>query len=402
MTLQKNTRVRNHIMEILLPFFVVLEPYRISILPMTAVLLFAIFLFRKDDRIFFSKKSAPFFAFFGYMVLRDLMHMFFSVSGPIGSQINRLIESSVLYLLIFLVCNDDFDEDRLFSSWKVAGVIFGAGMIYHVFLLLVLGQKITPISLIPGYDISHDIGMQYDRPCSFFSEPAAYVISMMPLLFLALRKRDFKWAAIATFLIVISTSTVGVILCAVLWISFILLEKKSWKITLFSLLFVAAFTLFMLNSPIFTDTMQKMQDVSEGESTWQSRVEGPFQMVGAMDWTELPFGTKLLDYKQFVHENYDELAYSIPFQRISAGANVFLNTVAHLIFRYGLVGLFFFFLLFQGKIFVKNHPVRMYAIMLLVAAFGQGSIASPSIPLILLLLYANKGEKELENQKKVF
>ena len=146
--------------------------------------------------------------------------------------------------------------------------------------------------------------------------------------------------------------------------------------------------------------MQKMQDVSEGESTWQSRVEGPFQMVEAMDWTELPFGTKLLDYEQFVHENYDELAYSIPFQRISAGANVFLNTVAHLIFRYGFVGLFFFFLLFRGKVFNQKHPVRMYAIMLLVAAFGQGSIASPGLPLILLLLYANKGEKEIPGSEQ--
>ena len=67
-----------------------------------------------------------------------------------------------------------------------------------------------------------------------------------------------------------------------------------------------------------------------------------------------------------------------------------------IIYRYGILGLLLYLLIFLNKIFDKKYEARMYVIMLLVASFGQGSIASPGIPFVLILLYANKINSKFE------
>ncbi len=390
--LTKGVNKRNHLLEMLVPFIGMLAPYKISILPLSAIALMLIFLFqRRTIRISFSKQLRPYLLFLTYIVLRDLVHMGFSVSDPVSVQFNRLLEDIVMYALIFLIC-DEFDEDVLFRWWKIAGVIFGAGMIYHV-ILLFLGKQIEPISIIPGYSIGNASVEVFRRPTSFFSEPAAYVTSMMPLLFLSLKKKKLIWAALSTFLIALSTSTVGVVLAAVLWITFILLEKKTFKTTCLYLFLVVGFVILFINLPVFSDTLQKLEAVSEGGSTWGSRVEGPFQIVGAMRWYELPFGTAILDAREFISNHTLNSFDSSLIVGNQDGYSVFLNTIASLIFRYGIVGLCLFLLTFKNKIFNNRYEARMYAIMLLVAAFAQGSIAEPGICLIIILLYANKMSK---------
>lgn len=390
MQLESRTR-KNHILEMLIPFFGVLAPYKVGIIPAGAILLLIVVLFRNGGKVRIPKLTSAYVAFVGYLAVRDILHMVFSTSGILESQINRLIEDVVLYAMIYLACNGDFDEDALFKWWKVAGVIFGAGMIYHVYQLLILGQDVYPISFVPGYDIAHEVGEVSGRPTSFFSEPAAYVGSMLPLLFLSLRKRSFIWAASAAFLIVISTSTVGVVLTAVMWVVFILLEKKSAKTTLLYIAFAAVFTVLFLNLAIFSDSLQKLQEVSEGESTWGSRVEGPMLMVKAMNWKELPFGTSVTETIRFVLQRIENFpADSSPFIYAKSSRTVFMNTYCQLIFRYGIVGLVLFLGIFKGKIFNKNYDARFYAITMLVAAIAQGIIASPDMPLLVLVLYENR------------
>jgi len=393
MQLEKPSRNRTRILEILIPFFGVLAPYKIASIPLPAFLLLIIVfvqLLHTGGTLHLSRRLIPFVIFWGYTVLRDIFHMLFSVSVPVSSQLNRLIENTVLYLLIFVTCSHGVDENALFRWWKIAGVIFGLGMLYHVFQLLVLDQNIRPISIIPGYDISHDAGMDYDRPCSFFSEPASYIQSMMPLLFLSLKRKDFLWSALATFLIVVSTSTVGVLLCAVLWVAFIMLEKKSAKVTFLFLCFITIFVFLFLNLSIFSASLEKAQEVSSGESTWGSRVEGPFQIIGAMPWSDRILGSPILDTTEFVRLNIGKFPRdSSPYRYLLENRTMFLNTICLLIYRYGFVGLGLFLYTFMGKLSQKSE-CRLYAIMLLVAIWGQGSIATPGIPLIVMLLFATK------------
>ena len=389
---------RIHLLEMVLPFLGMFAPYKISIIPAPAIILTLVLVFQRRGVIVKPEfeEIRPFVYFFFYIVVRDLVHMMFSISDPVSVQLNRLLELVVMYVLMFLAC-DDFDEDILFKWWKIAGCVFGIGMIYHV-VLLFLGRSIYPISIIPGYSIASELSTSFTRPTSFFSEPAAYVTSMMPLLFLSLKKADFKWAVISTFLIVISTSTVGVALTAVLWATFILLDRRPLRSKIKYLLFVAIFVFMFFNLSIFADTLQKVEDVSTGGSTFWSRISGPFQMVRAMNWYELPFGTAVLDTRTFVFDRISEFpSTSNVVTTVRNGSSVFLNTVAYLIYRYGVVGLVLFFGIFRNKIFNENYGARLYAIMLIVAAFAQGSIAEPNLCLIILLLYSRKSNSKIED-----
>ena len=388
---------RNHIMEIFLPFFGVFEPYKISIIPFTAIMLLAIILFRESRVLSVKKGAKPYIVFLVYMFFRDILHMVFSESVSVNSQFNRMLEYVVLYILIFFVCSGDFDENALFRWWKIAGTLFGIGMMYHVFQLLILNQPVHPISLIPGYDIAHDVDALYSRPTSFFSEPAAYVTSMLPLLFLSLKRQNFIWAAVSTFLIVVSTSTVGVVLTAIMWFLFIVFEKKSAKTVLLYGAFVAVFVALFLTLPIFSDTLKKLDAVTSGESTWGSRIAGPFDMIKAMKWYELPFGTSVLDTTKFVYSRMDRFnSHSSVFNYIHQGRDVFFNTFAMLIYRYGFIGLCLFLNTFKNKILNKRYRARIYAVTMLIASFAQGSVADPAIAIIIMLLYANK-ESSLSN-----
>ncbi|MCH5190396.1 MAG: hypothetical protein J1F37_07520 [Oscillospiraceae bacterium] len=386
---------RNHALEILVPFLGVFAPYKISVIPVTAIMLFIIVFFRNKGTLFISKQTMPYLIFVLYRVFRDVVHMFFSVSDPIDVQVKRLSEYIVLNALIIIMCNYDFDERILFKWWKIAGTVFGAGMVYHVVQLLIFHQSIQPISLIPGYIIYNEAVEDFTRPTSFFSEPAAYVVSMLPLLFLSLKRRNLKWAVIATFLIMMSTSTIGVVLSALLWVLFILFEKKSMKTTVISLTFVFVFVVLFMYLPLFSDTLEKLQEVSVGASTWGSRVKGPFEMISVMKWYELPFGTNILDTREFVFRNLSSFkSGSVPVLYVNYGYTVFLNTIAMLIYRYGITGLCLFLFTFKNKMLNKHYEARMYAIMMIVAAFAQGSVASPDIGFIIVLLYANKKRRQ--------
>lgn len=379
---------QSHLLERILPFLGVLAPYKVSVVPFTAIALFIVFVSKiTNGKITISLKSKSFFLFFIYMIFRDILHIFFSNGATISSQINRLIEYVVLYVLIFFVVGK-FNEDTLYKWWKIAGIIFGAGMLYHVIQIMIFNNSVTPISLIPGYVIREDALRGSMRPTSFFAEPAAYVTSMMPLLFLALKRKDLKWAFVSTFLILISSSTVGVILSAVLWILFVLIEKKSTRTRITMIFLICASVVLFLNFGVFSEALQKLELVLKGGSTLGSRVIAPFEVIGLMDWTQLLFGSNVLGVKEFILEDQTKLQPgSVSLLYAQSKDSVFLNTVASLIFRYGLLGLGLFWGCFRNKIFDKGSEVRMYAIMLLIAVMGQGNIATPDIPIILLVLY---------------
>ncbi len=387
--------IRMHLLEILLPFLGLLVQYKVSIIPLSVIAMVVIIFFQ--GKICFRKTCGPYFLYLGYILMRDVFHILFSNYSDVSVQLNIIINYTVQFLLIFTICSNDFDENILYKWWKIAGTIFGIGMVYHVVQIMIFHNPVNPISIIPGYLMRSDALDGSMRPVSFFAEPASYVTSMMPLLFLALKKKDLKWAIISTFLIVISTSTVGVALAAVLWITFIIFEKKNKKITISAIFFIVIFVVSFMNLSVFSDTLSKLQEVSEGGSTWGSRIQGPFEIIGVMKWYELLFGSNFLVVRDFVGAHLSQFsAGSVVLSIYNLGRDFFLNSVASVIYRYGIVGLILILSTFKNKIFNKKYEARMYVIMLLVASVAQGLVFDPNICIMLPLLYANKMNKTIE------
>lgn len=382
--------------ELLLPVFMLLEQYKIGLVGMGTMLLIVVVIFafvRNPSNIRFPLLFWPFYVILTYFVVCDI---FRAMLGPdaVQTQINRMIEYVVMFFLVFAVCSQPFDEDRLYKYWKIAGAIFSIGIIYHVFQIYFLGQSISAITIIPGYELRSDDAFDQLRPSSFFAEPAAFVNSMLPLLFLSLKRKDYRWAFFCTVSILLSTSTVGVFLSGILWMMSLISKKDSKKSAVTKILIILPVLWMFVNLDVFSETQSKFLAVTEGESSFGARVLTGFEIVGRMSFSDLIFGTRYNDVASFVSNNIDNYAGCENVLRYWYFQRLFLNTFSRLIFQYGIVGLFLFLtplILFLRK---KLYEAKSLVVMILVAIFGQTMLLNAYffVLIMILLLYANKTE----------
>jgi len=324
--------------------------------------------------------------FFGFVFFRDIVNLFVPCSVETMTQLNRMFEYTLFFSCVFFAI-DSFDEYAFYKAWKVAGLIFGTGLLFHVVQIYVFKQSIMPISIIPGY-VLRDVEMVAgNRPASFFAEPASFVNSMLPLLFLSLRKREYKWAFLTSILIVLSTSTVGIVLAIFLWMAFIVFDEKSTRIKVMFVSMALFFLVIGFQIPFFEASMQKLLLVLQGKSTFGSRVLISLEVVGTMNPISFLFGEAERDACHYVLTNSS--SFSSGSQAVlyaTEVGKVFLNTFGELIFRYGIVGLGLFLYTFKGKIFNQKYGARIFAMMSLVSIFAQSALLNPQYFLVTMIL----------------
>ena len=331
----------------------------------------------------FRKHYRAYIYFLLYVLIRDILKAFFGFES-MQTQFNKIIEYFVVFILVLIICNNPIDESKVFRAWKIVGSIFIAGIIYHSILVFLLARSVSPISIIPGYDLlDGEVGVY--RPVSFFSEPAAFVTAIMPLLFLALKNNDFKWAVIVTISIFLSTSTVGIVLSIVLWASSFMIKRKEKKkrflILCFSLLLIVGF----LTLDIFSESLSKFEIVVARGGTFGSRVLTGFEVISTQTPLSLVFGTNYNTAMQYVTDHLNLFISKATYNYWLVGY-VFMNSFTNLIFCYGVVGL----LLFLNPLiaFLKNekYTAKPYIMTVLVALFGQSILLNSAFFLMMTVI----------------
>lgn len=382
-------RSKNHYIEVYLPFYYLLSQYDLLVFGLGTIGLLIVALFTvASEKCFRWNKRYNFYAvFLLYILIKDIIDVFISGGGE-QTQINRIVEYLVVFFLIFIVCSKEFDEEALYKTWKIAGAIYIFGLIYHVVLIYVLGQgNIEPISIIPGYSL-RETAM---RPTSFFAEPAAFVTGMIPLEFLALKRKDMKWAIVSTLAILVSTSTTGIVLSVVLWGYTLMCSnmKKSYKciMCLTAIVIIALF----LNLDIFEKAVNKAIGILQGGGTLGVRVISGFEILKAMEWKQWIFGTSSVDVFEFVAQNLGKFSVtSATFDYYQKGA-LFLNGLCNCILNYGGVGLILLLWTYLEKLKSKKYAAKSLILVCLVAMFGQSIFLNSYFfqMTMLILLYCN-------------
>lgn len=388
-----------HVIELLLPFFQLFSQYQVGIISIGSILLILVAglsLARKSGKIRVMNTYKPYLIFLVYVVLRDVVRVVFG-PDPVQSQVNRMIEYLVLYFLVFIICSQSLDEDKLYKVWKIAGVIYTLGILYQVIQIYVLGHGIAPISIIPGYVLRPEDDIAQLRPSSFFAEPAAFAIVMFPLEFLALKRKDFRWAVFSTISILLSASTVGIILSVVLWASSMLSKDSSTKRKIVTILLAAIIIALFMNMEVFDISLAKFISVTNGESTFVSRVENGFDVVGGQSFLSLILGTNYHDVLTFVSDHFNSFSSS----RLVRSEKIFLNTFSRLIFQYGIIGLLLYIYPLITYLRNKRFGAKPFVIMVLVAIFGQTMLLnSYYFTLIMLfILYDNNSKLEIAGEQ---
>lgn len=116
-------------------------------------------------------------------------------TNEFSAALNTVIECAVMMVATVYLADTEFDEEKLYKTWKVAGLLFAAGLVYHIVCLYLLGRGIKPISILPGYILRSEEGIA--RPSSVFAEPASFVCAMLPLVFLSLKHDDYDFGRLA-------------------------------------------------------------------------------------------------------------------------------------------------------------------------------------------------------------
>lgn len=388
-----------HLIEYLLPFLILLSQYSIGILRIDSLLLIVvgvILTMRRHGKVLFPAYYRPFLSFLGYIVIRDIFRI---VLGPdaFQTQLNRMVEYMIIYSLVFVVCSQEFSEDRLYKAWKVAGVIFTIGLVYQLLQLYILGQRIAPISLIPGYALRPDEKSIQTRPSSFFAEPASFVNAMIPLEFLALRRKDFKWAVFTTMATLLSGSTVGVILSIVLWTMELLQGNSSFGKRLLTVIIAVVVVMLFRSLDVFNFSFTKFLEVASGGSTFGSRVLTGLEVVRRQSIIELVFGTNYNDVATFVANHSGNFSNSLVVMAYWRSGQLFMNTFSLLIFQYGIIGFGLF--LYPLLLYLKQpkYKAKMLVVLTLVAIFGQTMLLNTYyfILVILFLLYENECQNNI-------
>lgn len=390
--MQLNVKEKSYI-EYYLPFYLLLSQYKFGVFTLGEIGLIFVAIIQTINNGMHAKLVKivykDYIWFLAYIIVRDVLN---AIIGPDNTQteINRMSEYIFVFILVFIVCSNGFCEDKLYRTWKIAGAFFLGGLLYHLVLLHVFHREVMPISIIPGYLIQAEEYVAANRPSSFFSEPAAFVNAMIPLLFISIRKRDIKWAVIITFAIVASTSTAGILLAGFLWLLLLfstnLSSKKKALITVLGVFLIFIITI----TPIFSDSLLKLQEVLSGGSTVGSRIIVGFEVIKSLNKLELIFGTLYNEVMQYISSNIGRFIGTSMTIRYYRFGGVFLNTFAQLIFRYGIVGLVLFFSTIRRKIFNPSYKGRDLAFVMLVAIMGQTMLLNAYYfeMTMLLILYS--------------
>lgn len=363
--MEQKVNSRIGILEFFIPLYYIIAQYKvagISLGTLLMVIVIVSLLFRKSGIETFWYR--PLLVLVAYMIVHDVLKMLVIMdvsSFPINTWIERLI-----FVFFLVLCTKNVDEDKLYKVWSFIGIIAMIGLVYHAVCVYIFGQSVEMIKILPistEYSNFFNLSM---RPKSFFTEPAAYVTWILPLLFMALKREKILFSTIITITILLSTSTTGIVMCFILWGYYILLSKSitlSRKI----FIFIVALTVVVMvvKLPIFTSTLEKFEGtdfnsnirITSGLNIYK---DSPltYQIFG------IPYGSPELYFRS------GEIDLSLYKFNINASWLGFVNSLAYSLLMYGIFGGVLFIRLFYC-IFREGGDIVPYVLICAISMLGQ-------------------------------
>lgn len=194
---------------------------------------------------------------FSIILYKDIYH------GTIFYYINGL--SLVLVVAMF---SNHIRISHLYTAYLVSGLLFTLIVYLQSAYLITTGNPVAPLRLLPVSPESMRLWEMSPRPSGVFTEPQLYASYVLPLFLLSVLKRRFISSFILLLGILISGSTYGLLIIAVLllWLLVIngyLTRIKSW---IGGLLMCCVLIVLYVNSNLLDNTVEKLMstDFTEG------------------------------------------------------------------------------------------------------------------------------------------
>ncbi len=329
------------------------------------------------------------FLFFMMVLLVHEIIMIFVHSSDAKTIVNNII-GAVIAVAIVGTFSSGIDLEKLKKVYYIIAAIVSLGLLYHAFLVYGLGIPVTPIQLIPGL-ISHST-LQWEhslmRPMSCFIEPQAYATFMIPAIFFLLNDKKMVWALAATVCVLLSTSSLGILMCGVMWLVVLVDSDLSLQMKIIIVVFGIIFLVAVLKSNIFQFAFNKIENIDTSSDARLSQ--------GFIIYSQMPFRDQVLGIGKRSLVNYI-LNHNIYVPRMKYATDVgkwsYVTTIAGILIYYGLAGIFSFAIFVVGQIKKKDFMIKEFIVLLVAISFGQTILFNVYFVLFYVLLFCLDKEK---------
>lgn len=379
-------------LEFIIALYPILSVYNYGkfLLYLAIPLILSIILFVSNRPKTMNYELKPFFMLIGYLMLHFVIWMVI-ISNPPSYYYNSHIQLFVILFSLVIIL-PYLNLNKLCSCINLVGVICACGLVYHAFELM-LGHSITTI-VLPFMPVPNESSRVFDlvlRPVSFFTEPQTYVSYMIVPLFLALSRKNLIWALCVSVTILLSGSTTGIAMIAIMFGTYILTTKVG---SIYRFLLVVAFVglgYFLMTSDYATAGLNKMNDTNLSENM---RVANGFLVARFMSLSDFIFGVPYANATDFCYGS------GVAGQVILDGTgSVFISAIWVTIIQYGLIGLLIYLNLYY-QILKIDKSIFPYWLCIVIVLFTNPDFIGANFLFILLFSFTYVNQKELLSNEK--
>lgn len=340
----------------------IIAPYAIGSLPLFTIvgilyLLFYFIFLNKTGSIRINKKEISYFSFTNFVLLLSILNIFFlrDSTNLVHSIVSLFLNSIFFY---FIWQNSKFSEVIYFA--KKIGYICGIFALYQIIILLSGGS--VPNGRLPFLNVvsgqSWVIETWGFRINSLFSEPSYFAIYLIPLFAYSFKKMDIKNSIIFGLLIIISSSSLGILSMIAVVIMKLVDIKNSTKDrikTVFIVLvfIILSFAIIENNNSIKIMVHRSMDKIVKIDNN-DIRFSGYIKYFDEYGPRELTIGVGLGQFQNYFMEKGIYL-YN------------YSNSIVMIILQFGLVGSLFaiIYYLYIAKISIKKNSLIFFIILML-------------------------------------
>lgn len=254
----------------------------------------------------------------------------------------RLIVSILLYL--FCGCSVSIiavhtDKNALYKCWKFLGIITSVIIFCQFIQITFLHHSVHAINVLPLTSANIEACENWiedsNRPIAFFTEPAAVVSFLTPLLALAQQKKEYVTAIIVSVSILLTASTSGLIVLIIMW-STALSQIKFDVLTYILVISFSAVILYLfMATNLFETSVQKILYETSGESSnMYVRVIMGWAIYYNLDIRSMLMGIPDIDLTNFALNRATEYVNA----GVLWGAEVYTNSAQKVFLFSGIIG----------------------------------------------------------------
>ena len=354
------------VMEIFIPLFCLINQYEIAgfHLGLICAIAAVTVCFVKYKEFYVYK---PLFVLFLFMIVHDSFRMFITEFN-IGLWVER-----ILYLLILSCIYKKVDEEKLFKVWKIMGIIVMIGIFFQSIQIYLLKQSVSTINIFPFLKSnSENYLLVYDRPHSFFLEPAAYCTWILPLLCMCMKRKKNIWMVFISISILLSTSSTGILMTGIIWLFYAFVSARSEGKYFNSLMIVGVLIIGIgafSNLSVFSTALSKLTNISLTNTSNSVRLVLGFQLFFAAPLVYKVLGVPYMNVEKYMRSGEVVLSdYRLSLNLSYLG---FVNAIGNCMLIYGVCGLLLYLKLFWNIWKESDLYSKCYVLICIMSIFGQ-------------------------------